>query len=320
MKKTAQVLFVKSAKLNYGLFSLILLVGVLAVAANLLYFAPSALAMTTKTAVFANDFEAVTDLSCSQTASQTDLWDISQGVTVTNSSGVRNGADGRDMFGGNFGSTEIGNVLFIDSESDGFVHFIEWQTPVPVTTQSFNLIAGHDHNSLQRSFREFRLYGFDPNTSSYQLLYTLIPPLPYGEGNFSNLLFGCGNVPALTTDRFRAEFVQNGNFSSPGPRIMELDGSGLPITAASVSIGGRVLTASGEGVRNAVVTLTKPSGEVLTVRTGSFGYYRFDDLPVGEIYVLNVYAKSYSFEPRVVQPNDDVTDADFIAEKESADF
>lgn len=87
----------------------------------------------------------------------------------------------------------------------------------------------------------------------------------------------------------------------------------LPSTAASVSISGRVLRGKGYSVGNAVVSLTGSSGSPRQARTGSFGYYRFDNVDVGQTYIISVSSKRYQFEPQVVFLLDDIGDLDFIA-------
>lgn len=88
-------------------------------------------------------------------------------------------------------------------------------------------------------------------------------------------------------------------------------------TAANASIGGRVTTAGGNGIRNAMVTV---SGGDLTapilVQTGSFGYYQFDGLRVGQTYVVSVMSKRFTFanSTRVIGLQSDITDFDFVAE------
>jgi hypothetical protein len=86
-------------------------------------------------------------------------------------------------------------------------------------------------------------------------------------------------------------------------------------TAAAVSIGGRVVTAGGQGIRNARVTLTRQNGETRISQTGSFGFYRFDDIPVGEICVLTVSGKRFIFEnpTRIVTVQEELGDLDFTA-------
>lgn len=85
----------------------------------------------------------------------------------------------------------------------------------------------------------------------------------------------------------------------------------LPPTAAGVSLAGRVSTADGKGLRNAVVYLTDSSGATRMTRTGSFGFYRFEDIAAGQTVTISVSAKLYLFAPRVVSVEDHLTDLDF---------
>jgi hypothetical protein len=90
----------------------------------------------------------------------------------------------------------------------------------------------------------------------------------------------------------------------------------LRSTAAGVSISGRVLTAEGQGIRNATISVTGNSLMTpLTVQTGSFGYYTFEGLRAGETYVVTVASQRYTFTApsRVISLVDNVTDADFVA-------
>jgi hypothetical protein len=53
-------------------------------------------------------------------------------------------------------------------------------------------------------------------------------------------------------------------------------------TAASVSVSGRVMTASGRGIRNVIITMTDSQGNERTATTSSVGYYRFDNIAAGK--------------------------------------
>jgi len=88
-------------------------------------------------------------------------------------------------------------------------------------------------------------------------------------------------------------------------------------TAAEVSISGRVLTADGVGIRNARMFLSGGSLPApRQVATSSFGYYNFEDLEVGQTYVLTVNSRRYTFQvpSRVISLVDHLTDVDFIAD------
>ena len=88
-------------------------------------------------------------------------------------------------------------------------------------------------------------------------------------------------------------------------------------TAANATLGGRIMTADGNGVKNAIIVL---SGNHLPApkmtRTGSLGYYSFDNLDTGESYIVTVNSKRYLFTApsRLVNLTDSVGDIDFVAE------
>lgn len=92
---------------------------------------------------------------------------------------------------------------------------------------------------------------------------------------------------------------------------------GLPlVVAASVNIGGRVTTADGiTGLPRVNVTVSGNTlSEPRTIRTNPFGYYSFEDLPVGT-YVLTAASKQYTFTvpTLVISAEDNITGADFTA-------
>ena len=87
-------------------------------------------------------------------------------------------------------------------------------------------------------------------------------------------------------------------------------------TAASVDVGGRVITVDGRGIRSVRLVLTAPNGETRTAISSSFGYYKFVSVPVGETYIIAVYSKRYAFSQPVIIRTvlDSISDLDFIAE------
>lgn len=91
----------------------------------------------------------------------------------------------------------------------------------------------------------------------------------------------------------------------------------LAPTAASVSVGGRVMTADGAGIRNAFVTLTNSSGNSRTILTGKLGGYSFADVAAGETYVISVRAKRFSFSQpsQMLTITEDLTNINFIADE-----
>lgn len=86
-------------------------------------------------------------------------------------------------------------------------------------------------------------------------------------------------------------------------------------TSAGVSVSGRVMNASGQGIRNVVVTMTAENGARFTATTGSFGAYRFEGVEAGRTYVVSAIGKRFRFSPRVVNLVDSVTDLDMIGQQ-----
>lgn len=84
-------------------------------------------------------------------------------------------------------------------------------------------------------------------------------------------------------------------------------------TAASVTVGGKVKTPDGRGLRNAFVTLTNMRGEICRVSTSAFGYWRISDVPAGETYIINVLSKRYQFAPQIIFITEDISEVNFIA-------
>ena len=88
----------------------------------------------------------------------------------------------------------------------------------------------------------------------------------------------------------------------------------LQALAASVPVGGRVLSTKGDAISKARVSLTDPNGETRTALTNAFGYYRFENVEVGRTYVLSAAAKRYQFEPQSATVMEESDDLDFTAE------
>ncbi|MCC7309500.1 MAG: carboxypeptidase regulatory-like domain-containing protein [Acidobacteria bacterium] len=83
-------------------------------------------------------------------------------------------------------------------------------------------------------------------------------------------------------------------------------------TAAAVRVAGRVLGPSGMPVRNAEVRLTDQNGVVRSARTTAFGYFAFEGIQAGQVVLLNVLSKRYTYQPQVISLTDSATDLTFM--------
>lgn len=91
--------------------------------------------------------------------------------------------------------------------------------------------------------------------------------------------------------------------------------AGAPLTAASVSVSGRVTARKGRGVSRARVMITNTiTGEAQYTTTNPFGYYRFTDISVGMAYIIEVHHKSYRFTPQAVTALDEVENLNFTTQ------
>lgn len=178
-------------------------------------------------------------------------------------------------------------------------------------------------------------------TQSVPLSLVGLPPLPNQSmdltydisttASYTGSPVVCFNVPSFTVAQFptlRVLHLENGNWvnrtaSSSHPNLCTTPlpslspfaiVNNLAPVAANVGVGGRVTTANGQGLRGASVSITDPDGVTRRAVTSSFGYYRFDDVAVGRTYVMSVASKRYSFSPRAVTIEDELSDLDFVAQ------
>lgn len=166
----------------------------------------------------------------------------------------------------------------------------------------------------------------DYEPTSFGTVGNFPAPAPAGPYNLPG-----GTVGGSTTETLNGNFAgsnPNGVWSlyvrddaAPGSVVGSIAGGWglefLRTTAASASVSGRVLTANGNGIRNANVVITGNAlSEPIVVQTGSFGWFYFDGLRAGETYVITVNSSRYTFSTpsRVISLVDNVIDADFIAD------
>jgi aqualysin 1 len=89
------------------------------------------------------------------------------------------------------------------------------------------------------------------------------------------------------------------------------------LNATTASISGRVITESGAGLRNTVISIFDATdGQTRHATTNSFGYYNLTNLRADDFYVVKVVgSKRYVFSPRSrsFSLNADLSDIDFTA-------
>jgi len=204
-------------------------------------------------------------------------------------------------------------------------------TPVTV-----NVTAGTFPSFLSvRSF-DATLVGFDPANSlsrnwelqelgdiTANLTFTYLDGTPT-DVNGPEASYGIfrRNANGTTDSILCSGLCADTGANTLGPTVSVSDfsrwsGAALAPSAAGVDVSGRVLTPNGAGLRNAIVVMTDSRGVTRSVRSSSFGYYRFDDVRAGETYVISVNSKRFIFTPRTIQVVDEVTGFDMVADGEN---
>jgi hypothetical protein len=123
---------------------------------------------------------------------------------------------------------------------------------------------------------------------------------------------------AFTTQQPGTEDFMGNSFTATGVTTFSAWSAGVVApTAATGNITGRVLTADGRPIANVRVIISGGQlPESISFYTGHLGYYNFEDLPVGQAYVITVKSRRFTFAnpTKIIDLKDSITDADFIAE------
>ncbi len=75
--------------------------------------------------------------------------------------------------------------------------------------------------------------------------------------------------------------------------------------------------ADGLGIRNTRFTLTEADGTTRTALTGAFGYYRFEEVEVGQTVVISISSKRFVFSQstQILNVTEDANEVNFVSDK-----
>lgn len=143
-----------------------------------------------------------------------------------------------------------------------------------------------------------------------------LPPLADGDSSTKSELVPSAAVALSGTPTQSGTFNFSVTASNGGnTNVTDYTLNIMAPTAAGVMVSGRVLVGKGSGLTKAIVTMTDINGNIRSFRTTSFGYFQFDDVEVGQTYVLRVNSKRFQFTPQIVTIHDDLTEVIFVAQE-----
>lgn len=124
-------------------------------------------------------------------------------------------------------------------------------------------------------------------------------------------------IPALDGNRYlqyKAYFSTSNIAVTPTLNDVTVAYTALAPTAAGTRVAGTVTRFSGRGVSGATVTLIDSNGESRSTRTNYLGNFSFNDIGVGQTYIISVRAKGHTFENRVITIMEEITDLQIAAD------
>lgn len=153
-----------------------------------------------------------------------------------------------------------------------------------------------------------------PSVQNVTFIYT--GPVINGPATFTGFsIFSTFGGNPNPVGNFTSQSTNNTGTATSGTSDQVIGSVPIPMrpTAASVAVGGRVMTESGRGIRGVVVTMIDQIGNIRRATTGSFGYYQFLDTEVGQTYTFSIRAKSYTFrqQSQVLSLSDETDEINF---------
>jgi len=240
-------------------------------------------------------------------------------VTVANNSASAGPGGGiiSSITGSASGTTNIGNTIVADNTATA-----NPDVNGAIVSQGFNLVrargnsTGYVGTDLPNGSNP-ALQALAGNGGSTQTHRLLAGSLAIDTGS-NALAVNPATGAALTTDQRGFARIVNGNGDLTATVDIGAFEAPLGTTAATVSVSGRVVTAQGRGIRNVVITMMDSSGNTRTAISTAFGYYRFEEVEAGQVYIFTARGKRFSFEQntQVHTILEEINDINFVGSEQ----
>lgn len=255
------------------------------------------------------------DLSAMVNDRATDLIIQTDDKIVVSSTGLNNGGD-RDFAVLRYDSNGVLDNNFTENFGNGGVSFIDFVIGNPNDEANSLLIqpngqlflGGLSDNGTDKRFGLAKLNNNGSLSFSFGTLGRAITTFSNNDAQINVLGFYL-NDKILAAGR-------TWNGTNYDFAVARYENEFIP-TASAVSVSGKVSTVKGNGIHNAIITLTDIDGNVLTTRTGSFGHFQFDEIIAGKTYIISVNSKRFVFNPssQTLNVNENITDVNIISQQ-----
>lgn len=157
----------------------------------------------------------------------------------------------------------------------------------------------------------------DPSGENFPVIVTGAPnqliTLPNGATiTLDERILGTGS---LTVNALHLNFTSGTTNTNVvvGSAHSDIDCLTTSPTPADVTVAGRVVTAGGQGILRANVSIINGSGVARSVLTSSTGYYSFTGVEAGQTYVVTASHRLYTFESKTINVTEDMPEVNFTA-------
>ncbi|HEY0429728.1 MAG TPA: carboxypeptidase-like regulatory domain-containing protein [Pyrinomonadaceae bacterium] len=185
-------------------------------------------------------------------------------------------------------------VTDIDAGSNNSVSQVALQYRVGTIGNFTNIPAGYIADAT------------DPNVAGRVTSRSVLLPPP------------CNNQPQIQLRLITTNAAAPDGTNTPDEWIgvNNIVASAFAPTAATVTVGGRVISPYGRPLANATVAMYDQIGQTRVTRTNPFGFYHFDEVEVGETYIFEISSKKYVFTNaiRSVYVIEEINSLDFFAD------
>lgn len=181
-------------------------------------------------------------------------------------------------------------------------------------------IDGSANDAVQQVALQYRI-GTNGNFTNVPAGYVADATLPNSATKVTSKLV---SLPHLLTNQPQVELrilTTNAAGTDESVGIDNIEVGCYHSTAANAQAGGRVLTAAGQAISRAAVSVRNiENGDARTVVTNQFGYYNFDNLEAGGLYLITVEHKKYVFtnDTQAINLMQDREDIIFYADADSS--